>query len=118
MNELVNLIVKKTGIPAATAQTIVNIVLDFLKKKLPAPVARTNRWPSEQSMTMSRRLKVYLATYHPCSEKRNNKIPPASCWFQTSGGSPFHHMNNGFLYREELFVEHSINQIHLERRIK
>lgn len=39
MNELVNLIVKKTGIPAATAQTIVNIVLDFLKKKLPAPIA-------------------------------------------------------------------------------
>jgi hypothetical protein len=39
MNELVNLIVKKTGIPAATAQTIVKIVLDFLKKKLPAPVA-------------------------------------------------------------------------------
>jgi nucleoid DNA-binding protein len=38
MNELVNLIVKKTGIPAATAQTIVKIVLDFLKKKLPAPV--------------------------------------------------------------------------------
>jgi hypothetical protein len=39
MHELVNLIVKKTGIPAATAQTIVNIVVDFLKKKLPAPVA-------------------------------------------------------------------------------
>jgi hypothetical protein len=39
MNELVNMIVKKTGIPAATAQTIVKIVLDFLKKKLPAPVA-------------------------------------------------------------------------------
>jgi nucleoid DNA-binding protein len=39
MNELVNLIVKKTGIPAATAQTVVNVVLDFLKKKLPAPVA-------------------------------------------------------------------------------
>ena len=39
MNELVNLIVSKTGIPAATAQTIVKIVLDFLKKKLPAPVA-------------------------------------------------------------------------------
>jgi hypothetical protein len=38
MNELVNLIVKKTGIPAATAQTIVKIVIDFLKKKLPAPV--------------------------------------------------------------------------------
>jgi hypothetical protein len=39
MNELVNLIVKKTGIPAATAQTIVKVVLDFLKKKLPAPIA-------------------------------------------------------------------------------
>lgn len=38
MNELVNLVVKKTGIPAATAQTIVKIVIDFLKKKLPAPV--------------------------------------------------------------------------------
>ncbi len=39
MNELVNLIVNKTHIPAATAQTIVNVVLDFLKKKLPAPMA-------------------------------------------------------------------------------
>ena len=39
MNELVNLIVKKTGIPAATAQTIVNLVVDYLKKKLPAPIA-------------------------------------------------------------------------------
>lgn len=38
MNELVNLIVKKTGIPQATAQTIVNLVVDYLKKKLPAPV--------------------------------------------------------------------------------
>jgi hypothetical protein len=38
MNELVALIVKKTGIPAATAQKVVTIVLDFLKKKLPAPV--------------------------------------------------------------------------------
>lgn len=38
MNELVNLIVKKTGIPQATAQNVVNIVVDFLKKKLPAPV--------------------------------------------------------------------------------
>ncbi len=39
MNELVNLIVKKTGIPQATAQTIVNLVIDYLKKKLPAPIA-------------------------------------------------------------------------------
>jgi hypothetical protein len=38
MNELVTLIVKKTGIPAATAQIIVNLVIDYLKKKLPAPV--------------------------------------------------------------------------------
>jgi hypothetical protein len=30
--------VKKTGIRTATAQTIVKIVIDFLKKKLPAPV--------------------------------------------------------------------------------
>jgi nucleoid DNA-binding protein len=36
MNELVDLIVKKTGIPAATAQTIVNLVVSYLKKKLPA----------------------------------------------------------------------------------
>ena len=39
MEELVDLIVKKTGIPAATAQTVVNMVVDFLKKKLPAPIA-------------------------------------------------------------------------------
>jgi hypothetical protein len=38
MNELVNLIVKKTGIPAATAQTVVKVVIDFLKKKLPVPI--------------------------------------------------------------------------------
>jgi hypothetical protein len=38
MNELVELIVKKTGIPQATAQTVVRMVVDFLKKKLPAPV--------------------------------------------------------------------------------
>jgi len=39
MNELVNQIVKKTGISAAMATTIVNIVVGFLKKKLPAPIA-------------------------------------------------------------------------------
>ncbi len=39
MKELVDLIVKKTGIPVATAQTIVTIVVDFLGKKLPAPIA-------------------------------------------------------------------------------
>lgn len=38
MNELVSLIVKKTGIPDATARIIVKLVVDYLKKKLPAPV--------------------------------------------------------------------------------
>jgi len=39
MNELVDLVVKKTGIPAATAQQVVTVVIDFLKSKLPAPIA-------------------------------------------------------------------------------
>jgi hypothetical protein len=39
MNELVNLIVKKTGVSQAIAQTIVNLVVDYLKKKLPTPIA-------------------------------------------------------------------------------
>lgn len=37
MDELISLIVKKTGIPEATATTIVSIVIDFISKKLPAP---------------------------------------------------------------------------------
>jgi hypothetical protein len=39
MDELVNLIVKKTGIPKETAKQVVTVVIDFLKKKLPAPIA-------------------------------------------------------------------------------
>ena len=39
MDELVDLIVEKTGIPEATAEKVVEVVLDFLKKKLPAPIA-------------------------------------------------------------------------------
>ncbi|NWG35959.1 MAG: hypothetical protein HXY42_16130 [Chloroflexi bacterium] len=35
MNELVDLIVKKTGLPKETAQAVVNIVIQFLKDKLP-----------------------------------------------------------------------------------
>ncbi len=35
MEELVNLIVKKTGLPKQTAQQVVNIVIQFLKDKLP-----------------------------------------------------------------------------------
>lgn len=37
MNELVDLIVKKTGIPAATATQILEIVMNYAGKKLPAP---------------------------------------------------------------------------------
>ena len=38
MDEIVALVVKKTGIPAATAKIAVTLVIDYLKKKLPAPV--------------------------------------------------------------------------------
>lgn len=38
MEELVALVMKKTGLPKETAQTAVNTVLDYLQKKLPAPV--------------------------------------------------------------------------------
>ncbi len=39
MNELVNLVVQKTGLSADVAQKAVNVVIDYLKKKLPAPIA-------------------------------------------------------------------------------
>ncbi len=39
MDELVKLVVKKTGIPEETAQKVVETVLDYLKDKLPAPFA-------------------------------------------------------------------------------
>jgi len=35
MDELVNLVMKKTGLPKETAQAAVHAILDFLKKKLP-----------------------------------------------------------------------------------
>jgi hypothetical protein len=38
MEELVALVMKKTGLPKETAQTAVKTVLDFLKKKLPPQV--------------------------------------------------------------------------------
>ena len=38
MEELISLVVKKTGLPKETAQAVVKIVLDFLKKKLPPAV--------------------------------------------------------------------------------
>ena len=39
MEELVNLIVEKTGIPEATARQVVDVVIEFLKEKLPDPIA-------------------------------------------------------------------------------
>lgn len=39
MDELVKLVVKKTGISEDVAQKAVETVIDYLKDKLPAPVA-------------------------------------------------------------------------------
>lgn len=39
MNELVKLVADKAGISEAQAQKAVGTVLDFLKQKLPAPIA-------------------------------------------------------------------------------
>ena len=41
MDELVALVMKKTGLPKETALVAVKVVIDFLKKKLPAPVGAT-----------------------------------------------------------------------------
>lgn len=39
MNEIVQLLVDKTGLPEDKATVAVDVVLGFLKNKLPAPVA-------------------------------------------------------------------------------
>ena len=39
MDELVKLVVEKTGLPEAQARQAVETVIGFLKTKLPAPVA-------------------------------------------------------------------------------
>jgi hypothetical protein len=39
MDELVNLVAKKTGLSPEMSKTVVTLVLDYVKKKLPAPVA-------------------------------------------------------------------------------
>ena len=39
MDELVKLVVQKTGLPEAQAKQAVEVVIGFLKSKLPAPVA-------------------------------------------------------------------------------
>ena len=39
MDELVKLIMKKTGLPEAKARTAAIVAVDFIKSKLPAPVA-------------------------------------------------------------------------------
>jgi hypothetical protein len=38
MDELINLITEKTGIPHDTAEQAADVVIGFLKQKLPAPV--------------------------------------------------------------------------------
>ena len=38
MDELVNLVAKKTGLTPEMSKTVVVMVLDFVKKKLPAPI--------------------------------------------------------------------------------
>ena len=39
MNELINMIVQKTGISQENAQKAVQVTVDFFKSKLPAPIA-------------------------------------------------------------------------------
>ena len=39
MDELVKLVSQKTGIPERTARQAVEVVLSFIKQKLPAPIA-------------------------------------------------------------------------------
>ena len=39
MDELVKLVAEKTGLSEAMARTAVNVVLDYVKDKLPAPIA-------------------------------------------------------------------------------
>ncbi|MEI7849542.1 MAG: hypothetical protein WCK35_27335 [Chloroflexota bacterium] len=39
MDALVELVVKKTGLPEAQARQAVTVVIDYLKEKLPAPIA-------------------------------------------------------------------------------
>lgn len=39
MDELVNLVSQKTGLSKEMSETAVNLVLDYIKKKLPKPVA-------------------------------------------------------------------------------
>jgi hypothetical protein len=39
MDELIKLVVEKTGIPEETAKVAVNTVIEFLKERLPEPLA-------------------------------------------------------------------------------
>lgn len=39
MDELIELVAEKTGLPKETAKIAVDTVIDFLKDKLPGPVA-------------------------------------------------------------------------------
>lgn len=39
MEQLVNMVVEKTGISEEAAQNAVTVVMDFIKEKLPAPIS-------------------------------------------------------------------------------
>lgn len=39
MDELVKMVSKKTGLSPEISKTVVNMVLDYVKKQLPAPIA-------------------------------------------------------------------------------
>jgi hypothetical protein len=39
MNEIVNLVAQKTGLPADKAQQATEVVINYLKEKLPGPLA-------------------------------------------------------------------------------
>ncbi len=38
MDELIKLVIQKTGLPEAKAKTAIETVINYLKKELPAPV--------------------------------------------------------------------------------
>ena len=45
MDQLVNAVMQKTGMPREQAEQAVNTVLGFLKERLPAPIAPASRVP-------------------------------------------------------------------------
>ena len=75
MNELVELIVKKTGIPAATATQILEIVMNYASKKLPAPFGtqHTALLSNDQVVTQAESLIGGLVDSIEESQKKTKK---------------------------------------------